>query len=215
MENTSRFRKLLKARRASYADLTIYVDPSFIFKLEDGAPELCKHKRCFDAVRFIALGGDFKGLSESLSVSVGRARDIFNKGVRLINLYYKRFIDKGAFSDYKIISDNEFIYRRNHGLLSDGEFSQSQLKYIKSLIKAKKRDVVKIRINDTRLCKQIAAFIGAERAQGELAIAFHSYESNDGFDFDCDLEYAFNWKDTAQGVGFWDLINEGVKRCNN
>ena len=68
----------------------------------------------------------------------------------------------------------------------------------------------KIRIKTTPLFKQVAAVIGEERAQVELAKAYYSYASSDGFDFGCALDSAFTWEDTVQGFEFWNLINNKV-----
>ena len=73
----------------------------------------------------------------------------------------------------------------------------------------------KIRIKSTPLFKQVAAVIGEERAQIELAIAYHGYNSRDGFEFYCCLKEAFTWLRTPQGRSFWQSINDGINPCKN
>lgn len=210
MESDNKFRKLLRVRGAKCLDITVYVDPSFIYRANDDLPRYEENKRRFDAVRFIALGGSFNDLASKLDVSVGRARDIFNYGIKIINIDYRKLISNQSINDYKVISDRDFTYRRRCKILDDSEFSESQFEYIKGLRAAKKKDKAKVRIAETKLCNQVAIFLGVERAQVELAKAYYSYASSDGFDFGCALDSAFTWEDTVQGFEFWNLINDKV-----
>ena len=76
----------------------------------------------------------------------------------------------------------------------------------------------KIRIKSTPLFKQVAAVIGEERAQIELAIAYHGYNHKGNarkFNFNEDLSYAFNWSRSPQLSGFWYDISEGINPCSN
>lgn len=73
----------------------------------------------------------------------------------------------------------------------------------------------KIRIKSTPLFKQVAAVIGEERAQVELAIAYHGYNGGGIFDFGEDLLYAFKWLRSPQGEKFWASIYEGINPCKN
>ena len=72
-----------------------------------------------------------------------------------------------------------------------------------------------IRIKSTPLFKQVAAVIGEERAQIELAIAYHGYNSRGGFEFCDPLNIAFTWRRTPQGRSFWQSIHDGVNPCKD
>ena len=77
----------------------------------------------------------------------------------------------------------------------------------------------KIRIKSTPLFKQVAEVIGEERAQIELAIAYHGYYKSESgalkFNFDEDLLYAFCWLRSPQDEQFCSLIYDGINPCSN
>lgn len=73
----------------------------------------------------------------------------------------------------------------------------------------------KIRIKSTPLFKQVAAVIGEEKAQIELAIAYHEYSGYDEFEFHKDLIGSFVWSDSPQGHDFWESIDKWVDPCKN
>lgn len=73
----------------------------------------------------------------------------------------------------------------------------------------------KIRIKSTPVFDKVAAVIGEERAQIELAIAYHGYGSGYKFKFNTYLFRAFAWNNSPQGHNFWMLINDGINPCSN
>ena len=69
----------------------------------------------------------------------------------------------------------------------------------------------KIRIKSTPLFKQVAAVIGEEGAQVELAEVAHSTS----VEFNKSLYKSFYWTNSPQGGVFWQDVNKGVNPCSN
>ena len=74
----------------------------------------------------------------------------------------------------------------------------------------------KIRIKSTPLFKQVAAVIGEERAQIELAKVCHdSVSSRIRINFALPLGSAFCWSSSPQKYDFWKRLDDGVGKCKN